>query len=52
MNNQFALVKLPYSYDALEPSIDEKTMLVHYNIHYKGYLDKFNDLIKKHKNKR
>ena len=45
MNNKFALVKLPYSYDALEPSIDEKTMLVHYNIHYKGYLEKFNKLI-------
>jgi len=48
MINQFELVKLPYQYDALEPSIDEKTMLVHYNVHYKGYLDKFNKLIKKY----
>ena len=29
MINQFELVKLPYQYDALEPSINEKTMLVH-----------------------
>ena len=48
MKDKFSLVRLPYSYDALEPSIDEKTMLVHYNVHYVGYLDKFNDLV--HKN--
>ena len=43
--DNLALVRLPYRYDALEPSIDEETMLVHYNIHYKRYLDKFNELI-------
>lgn len=38
-------VKLPYAYKALEPIIDEKTMYVHYNEHYLGYLKKLNDLI-------
>ena len=38
-------VKMPYSYEALEPIIDEKTMYVHYNDHYLGYLKKLNGLI-------
>jgi Fe-Mn family superoxide dismutase len=36
-------VKLPYSFDALEPHIDEETMKLHYNKHYKGYIKKLND---------
>lgn len=37
--------KLPYSYSAIEPFIDKKTMNIHYNKHYKGYVKKLNDLI-------
>ena len=38
-------VKLPYSFNALEPYIDEETMKLHYNKHYKGYVKKLNDAI-------
>jgi len=38
--------KLPYSYSALQRFIDSKTMDVHYNKHYKGYVDKLNKSIK------
>lgn len=38
-------VKMPYAYNALNPMIDEKTMYVHYNEHYLGYLKKLNELI-------
>ena len=39
--------KLPYSYSSLEKFIDSKTMDVHYNKHYKGYVEKLNKLISK-----
>jgi len=32
---------LAYSYDALEPFIDEATMRVHHDKHHQGYFDKF-----------
>ena len=38
-------VPLPYSYSALEPYIDEKTMYVHFNEHYLGYIKKLNALL-------
>ena len=38
--------KLPYSYSSLNKFIDSKTMDVHYNKHYKGYVDKLNKAIK------
>jgi Fe-Mn family superoxide dismutase len=34
--------KLPYSYSSLKKFIDSKTMDVHYNKHYKGYVEKLN----------
>jgi len=39
--------KLPYGYDSLTRFIDVKTMNVHYNKHYKGYVKKLNDALSK-----
>ena len=36
------LPKLDYSYDALEPYIDAKTMEIHHSKHHQGYVDKLN----------
>ena len=36
------LPPLPYSYDALEPYIDEQTMRIHHVKHHQGYVDKLN----------
>lgn len=38
--------KLPYSYSSLQKFIDSKTMNIHYNKHYKGYVDKLNKALK------
>jgi len=35
------LEPLPYSYNALEPYIDEQTMKIHHDKHYQAYWDKF-----------
>jgi superoxide dismutase, Fe-Mn family len=37
---------LPYSYDALEPSIDKQTVEIHYSKHHKAYYDNFMIAIK------
>jgi Fe-Mn family superoxide dismutase len=37
--------KLPYSYSALKQFVDPETMDIHYNKHYKGYVNKLNDLL-------
>lgn len=47
MINMYDIPKLPYSYDALEPSIDEKTVRIHYEKHHRGYLNNLNELLKK-----
>jgi Fe-Mn family superoxide dismutase len=39
------LSKLPYSLDALEPHVSEKTLGIHYERHHQGYVDKLNKLI-------
>ncbi|KKQ34169.1 MAG: Superoxide dismutase [Candidatus Nomurabacteria bacterium GW2011_GWB1_37_5] len=38
----FTLPKLEYSYDALEPYIDTKTMEIHHTKHHQAYVDKLN----------
>lgn len=38
----FAMVKLPYSYDALAPHIDALTMDIHYSKHYLTYTNNLN----------
>ncbi|MAU71236.1 MAG: superoxide dismutase [Pseudozobellia sp.] len=41
----FELPKLPYAYDALEPSIDARTMEIHHTKHHNGYTTKLNAAI-------
>ena len=41
----FELPTLPYSYDALEPHIDARTMEIHHGKHHAGYTSKLNAAI-------
>jgi superoxide dismutase, Fe-Mn family len=38
----FSLPDLPYSFDALEPHIDAKTMEIHHDKHHQAYVDNAN----------
>ena len=40
---KFELVKLPYSYDALEPFIDKATMEIHHSKHHNAYVNNLNN---------
>jgi len=42
------LPKLGYSYDALEPYIDARTMEIHYTKHHQAYIDKLNGALEKY----
>lgn len=42
------LPKLNYSFNALEPYIDAKTMEIHYFKHHQAYVDNFNKVIQKY----
>jgi Fe-Mn family superoxide dismutase len=44
----FKLPPLPYKYDALEPSIDKRTMQIHHDKHHKAYVDNLNAAVKGH----
>ncbi len=41
----FKLPDLPYSYDALEPYIDARTMEIHHSKHHAAYTNNLNNLI-------
>lgn len=45
---KYELPKLPYSYEALEPYIDAKTMEIHYTKHHQTYVTKLNEALDKH----
>ena len=44
--NNFEFRALPYSYDALEPFIDQPTLEIHYGKHHRTYYDNFLNAIK------
>jgi Fe-Mn family superoxide dismutase len=46
---KIGIEKLPYSYSAIKQFVDPKTMNIHYNKHYKGYVKKLNDALSKKK---
>ena len=41
----FTLPQLPYSFDALEPYIDAKTMEIHHDKHHAAYIKKLNEVL-------
>ena len=44
---KYELPPLPYSYDALEPHIDARTMEIHHTKHHQTYTDKLNAALDK-----
>ncbi|HEU5004542.1 MAG TPA: superoxide dismutase [Candidatus Saccharimonadales bacterium] len=44
----FTLPDLPYSFDALEPHIDAKTMEIHHDKHHATYVEKLNAALEGH----
>jgi Fe-Mn family superoxide dismutase len=45
--NDFEFIKLPYSFDFLEPVIDAETMKIHHTKHQKKYFDNMMDVLNK-----
>jgi Fe-Mn family superoxide dismutase len=45
---EYSLPPLPYSYDALEPHIDARTMEIHYTKHHQAYINNANNALKDH----
>ena len=44
---KYELPNLKYSYDALEPHIDARTMEIHHTKHHQTYTTKLNDALEK-----
>ena len=44
----YELPSLPYSYDALEPTIDAQTMEIHHSKHHATYVNNLNAALEKH----
>ena len=44
----YELPELPYETDALEPSIDQRTMEIHHGKHHQGYTNKLNNALEGH----
>jgi superoxide dismutase, Fe-Mn family len=44
----FQLPPLPYAFDALEPTIDAKTMEIHHGKHHQAYVTNLNAALEKH----
>jgi Fe-Mn family superoxide dismutase len=42
----YALPSLPYSYDALQPTVSDKTLHFHHDKHHAGYVAKLNTMAK------
>ena len=40
-------IKINLDYNSLEPYMDNKTLMLHYNVIYSSYIDKLNKLLKK-----
>jgi Fe-Mn family superoxide dismutase len=45
---EFTLSPLPYSHDALEPTIDTQTMQIHHGRHHQAYVTNLNAALKDH----
>ena len=42
---KFEQLPLPYAYDELEPYLDARTVQIHYEKHYKNYVDTLNQIL-------